>query len=107
MKLIYVAGPLTQGNTIRNVRAAIAAGTAILEAGHAAYVPHLSVVWDWVTPQDYETWMALDFEIIKRCDGLLRLPGRCPGCEREVALAGRLNLPVFPSLALCLEWCNA
>lgn len=104
MKLIYVAGPLATGNTIKNVRRAVGAGTAILSAGHAAYVPHLSVVWDWITPMDYEDWMALDFEIIKRSDAVLRLDGECPGCNREVALAELLGLPVFWELSECLEW---
>jgi len=103
-KLIYVAGPLTTGNTIENVRKAIHAGSAILDAGHAAYVPHLSVVWDWVDPRPYEDWMRLDFDIIERCDAVLRLPGECPGCMREAELADRLELPVFYKIDVLMDW---
>jgi len=101
-KLIYVAGPLSTGDTIENVRVAVGAGAAILDAGHAAYVPHITILWDWMIPQGYETWMRLDFEIIKRCDAVLRLPGECPGCVREVRLAEELDIPVYASLEECL-----
>jgi hypothetical protein len=103
-KLIYVAGPLTQGDTIGNVRRAALAGHEIMQCGHAAYVPHLSVVWDWIAPQGYEDWMDLDFTIIRRCDGLLRLRGECPGCEREVELAEDIGIPVFHGMPDLKAW---
>ncbi len=92
---IYVAGPLTQGYLTDNVRTAIEVATALLDAGHFPYLPHLSVFWDLVTPQDYETWMALDFEWIAQCEALVRLPGHCPGCEREIQRARELGIPIY------------
>lgn len=93
---IYIAGLLTQGYLTDNVRTAIEVATALLDAGHFPYLPHLSVFWDLVTPQDYETWMALDFEWIEQCEALVRIPGDCPGCEREEQKARELVIPIYP-----------
>jgi hypothetical protein len=79
-------------------RNAINAGTALLERGYAPYVPHLTCYWHIVAPQEYETWMALDFAYLAVCDVLLRLPGPSNGSDREVAEAKRLGIPVYYSL---------
>lgn len=105
-KLFYIAGPLTTGNTIENVRKAAQYGAWVMHVGHAAYVPHISILWDWIEPQGYEDWMELDFEIIRRCDAIIRLPGECPGCEREVELALEIGIPVFYDPQIAVRWAN-
>ena len=51
-----------------------------------------------VHPEDYETWMKLDFIWVESCDALLRLPGESPGADREVKHAITLGIPVFYSM---------
>ena len=53
---------------------------------------------------DYEEWMAIDFEMVRRSDAVFRLPGISDGAEREVALADDLGLPVFTVMDELLEW---
>ena len=84
---IYVAGPLSEGDHGDNVRTAILVATALLDAGHHPYLPHLTAFWHLVTPRDYEVWMDLDIEWIKQCEALVRLPGESPGADREVIAA--------------------
>src|SRR5258705_9522024 len=84
---IYVAGPYSLGDPVVNTRRAISIGSALLGRGFVPFVPHLSLFWHLCEPQDYETWLAYDFEWLKACDGLLRLDGESAGADREVALA--------------------
>lgn len=103
-KLVYVAGPLSTGNTMHNVREAVTAGTWIMQNGHAAYVPHVNVLWDMIQPHEYESWIDLCFDMLRRSDAMLRLPGPCPGCEREEALAKELGIPVFHNFTELKRW---
>jgi hypothetical protein len=43
--------------------------------------------------------MKQDFEWLKCCDAVLRLPGESTGADREVALAKELGIPVYYSIA--------
>lgn len=105
-KLVYVAGPLTTGDIEFNVKEAIRVGNALIEAGYAPIVPHLSVHMDRVSPWPYETWMEIDFALLEVCAFVVRLPGDSPGADRECFLAMALGIPVYdleriaPSVAL-------
>lgn len=95
---VYVAGPLTQGGHTHNIRKAILAATALLDAGHAPFLPHINYAWDMVTPRDYEVWMDLCLEWVGQCKALIRLLGHSYGSDREVALAISLGIPVYNSV---------
>ena len=96
--LIYIAAPLTIGDPSQNIRRACFVGDAILELGHIPFIPHLSHFWDLISPKSYETYMDIDFEMLARCDGLLRIEGHSLGADREVAEAKRLGIPVYYSI---------
>lgn len=84
---IYVAGPYTIPDPIENTRAAIFAGDAVWDAGGCPIIPHLTMLWHLVSPQDYEHWLERDLSLLALCDGLLRLPGESRGADAEVAWA--------------------
>ena len=92
---VYVAGPMTGNTMVANVRRAIVAADALLEAGHAPFVPHLFYFWNQIREHSYEMWMDLDLRWLKACDAIVRLPGESPGADREVAAARHLAIPVF------------
>jgi hypothetical protein len=109
---IYIAAPigaLDEGRPAR-IRAAIDAGASLLIAGFAPFVPHLwaAAMQDHEVSADtlasYEHWMAYDFEWLAPCVAVLRLPGHSPGADREVAVARGNGMPVFHSVAECIEW---
>lgn len=93
--LVYIAGPLTKPDPIRTSRHAIAVHLELLELKIPSICPHLSTFAHFHTPKDYEQWLWLDFEHIKRCDLLLRLIGDSPGADREVVFARELGLPII------------
>lgn len=99
MKVIYISGPLSTGDLIQNMRAAAEAAQRVLEHGGAPYVPHLqSVTWQMFMGgylKDYDTWLPIDFEFVRRSDAVLRLPGDSYGGDREVEEARRWGIPVF------------
>ena len=96
---IYVAGPMTKGDQIQNVRAAIYAAEALVARGHSPYIPHLSALWHLVAPHPVEFWYAYDLEWLGLCDALLRLPGYSAGADAEVVAARAAGKPVYLALA--------
>ena len=101
---VYIAGPITKGNQMDNIRAAIDAADEVLRAGHAPYCPHLTFFWHMIYPHQFEAWMALDKEWLGQCAAVIRLPGESEGADREVAWARDLGRPVFSSVQTFLEW---
>lgn len=107
MITVYAAGPYT-GKTPEeieaNVKRALDVGDALEDAGLCAFIPHLSHWRHAHKPRDYEHWMAVDFEWVKRCDALLRMEGASSGADREVVFANENGIPVFNSVEEVLRW---
>jgi len=94
-KYVYLAGPYTNPDPNRNVKAALDDAKLLIEAGFVPFVPHLYHIFDLVHPMPYETWMTLDLAWIARCDVLVRRPGDSSGADREAVYATSLGKPVF------------
>ena len=104
--LVYVAGPIT-GDPWGCVRKATKAARALdTDYRFDTYLPQLSVLWEIVDPQPYEYWISLGFNMLSRCDGLIRLPGDSPGADREVNHALELGLPVLSHHDDLKEWAS-
>jgi hypothetical protein len=105
MILTYLSAPITKpapiGGRNWNFYQAAAAMSALMQAGYAVINPMLSMAqFDEI---DWETWLAMDCEIVSRCDLVCRLPGVSIGAERECEFARRRNIPVVtPSFFECL-----
>lgn len=95
MSVVYVAAPYTSPDTETNVLNAIVCANTLKEHGITPFVPHFYHFWDKMYPHDYEYWMSMCFEMLSRCDAVLRLVGTSSGADREVELAKSLNIPVF------------
>jgi hypothetical protein len=93
--LVYVAGPITLGDQAKNVEKALQLAIYLRKLGFVPIVPHLFHLADAIAPPSREFWLSWDFELIKRCDALVRLPGESAGADEEVALAKSLGIPVF------------
>lgn len=98
----YFAAPYTTPSAAENVAAywrAVAAymrmceladpGTVIVPVCPHAY-HYLAQVHDF----GYEHWMTLDFELIRGCQVLVRLPGFSSGADREVDFAHEIGVGV-------------
>ncbi len=103
-KKVYIAGPISLGNSEQNTRAAIDAGQFVRRVGHIPFIPHLAWLWQLIYPATAEEWYAYDNEWLAVCDALLRLPGKSYGADNEVRLAERLGLPVFYTPEVLRQW---
>lgn len=113
MKRIYIASPITKPDPFSNALIAISVADELMMFGFAPYVPQLSFFQEKYGRfdtsgygVDYERFMALDFEWIKQCHGLIRLPGFSLGADREVEFAKSLHIPVFYSIDELLDYFN-
>lgn len=98
---IYIAAPYSATSpelTQANVDTAIAVANQLLVEDFTPFCPHLYHFWDQRFPQSYQAWIDLCLAWLPACHGLLRLPGKSPGADGEVAEAHRLLIPVFPSI---------
>lgn len=100
---VYIASPYTIGDVAANVKAQIDCADQLIERGFAPFAPLYFHFQHMIHPRSYEEWMKLDFEWVKSCNCLLRLPGESNGADREVAYAGKLGIPVFYSLEELIE----
>lgn len=92
---IYIAGPLTLGDTITNIKKAIETAEIMTKKGHTPFIPHLSSYWHFLFPHEYDFWIEQGLEWLKFCDGLFRIPGKSKGADIEVKEAERLGIPVY------------
>ena len=98
--MIYIAAPYSEPDPVQNTKHAIRIADALLKAGFTPLVPHLTMLWDIVSPKSYETWLDYDRELLARCDAVLRVPGYSVGATREARFADSLDIPVIrPSSA--------
>lgn len=99
--LIYIAGPYTKGDQNENIFNALKIGDYVYTLGAIPYVPHLTHYWSIMTidgsKRDYDEWMHICFNVLNRCDALVRLPGESIGSDMEVEYAKELNKPIFLS----------
>ena len=99
-RYIYVAGPITKGNTLLNIRNGMTTGIDLIRRGFVPFVPHNDFIQYILDPDtlDYDTILEQDLAWVEKCDALLRLPGDSPGADREVAHAIRHRLLVTSSI---------
>lgn len=120
---IYIAGPISKGDLLQNVKQADEAMRALMLAGFAPFNPMLSVYAggatrpeQWVTRGErpvwaiadrksslpdvaHADWLGMDLEWVAVSHAVLRLPGESTGADLETAHAERHGIPVFHDLA--------
>jgi hypothetical protein len=102
--LIYIAGPYTNGDVARNVRAAIGMADVIAELGGVPICPHLYHFWHLRHPHDYRFWTDLDRQVLEVCDAIYRLPGSSEGADKEVKRAFELKLTFLESTPVLMQF---
>lgn len=101
MIVCYLSGPISNGGRatteerFANSNVSHAYHRQFVESGVAVINPMLTQHVDPFGDVPHGDWLAGDFEIIKRCDCVYRLPGASSGADAECAFAGRHGIPVF------------
>ena len=103
-KRIYLAGPMSRGDRIDHLAAALKAFRTLAEKGFAPLCPQLSALAAWLVPDiDHQGWLDIDLPWVEKADAVLRLPGELVGADQEVALANARGIPVYTNLGRLLE----
>lgn len=95
----YLSGPMS-GETalIRNQHRfrALEVSHQLWELGILHYCPHANSPQVGATDVDYETWMRMDLEVLRRCDWVIMTGewASSEGCRREFNLANSLKIPI-------------
>lgn len=99
---IYVAGPIggldaTYMERQHNIINAAQVAVKLMRMGYNPYCPHTHNANFCSEMPEFklENWLRLDFEFLRLCHALFRLPGFSVGSDREVSEAHRLGIPVF------------
>lgn len=95
VKYVYLAAPLTQGDSFYNVRAAIKAASTLRALGFTPFVPHLYCLWHMLFPQPYDFWIDLDLDWLKKCDAFVWIGGESEGVKIERTYAASLGVPSY------------
>jgi len=96
---VYIASPYTLGDVAVNVKKSMDAFYELFQLGFVPFSPigmsHFIHMMHFI---DYDKWLEYDFEWVKACDCLLRLPGESKGADEEEKVAKENNIPVFYSI---------
>lgn len=109
--LVYIAGPIT-ANPWGCVAEALPTFRRLIADGCVPFAPQFSIAGAIADPGiSYEAWLDYDLDVIRKCDGLVRLPGESAGADREVQLATALGLPLCgdhtdPSWSMFITVCH-
>ena len=113
MKLIYICGPIRNDDAEiqkKNIARGIMAARAIWNAGGVAICPHMNAYFDAPSddnPASQQTKaIEGDYEIIRRSDALLALPGwpASVGASAEVCFARGNGITILDSLEEAVRW---
>lgn len=108
IRVVYVAGPIRAVNAWlreQNIRVAERLALDLWDTHRAGVIcPH--AMGRFYDDGDYEKWLAGDFAILARCDGVLLTPNwqDSVGACAEKAEADRLGLPVWETITDFLLW---
>lgn len=97
--VLFISGPYRAASPdtiLANIMAARDVARSVWQCGAVALCPHTNTaLMDGCLPDS--VWLEGDIELLRRCDGIVLLPGWAASegtlAEREVAL--QLRMPVF------------
>lgn len=99
----YLSAPMSAPDALTRTFHALAAkriSHELWEAEILHYCPHANSPAIGSTDVGYESWMAMDLEVLRRCDFIIMAGNwtESPGCRRELAMAMHLGKPVVYSV---------
>lgn len=101
MKMIYIAGKYcdTRGDWYQHLNIELAKKVArfFWYKGYAVICPHTNTAWMGTSsPDNWDMWMAGDFEMVRRCDTIVMLPNYkdSKGAMAELELAKQIGIDI-------------
>jgi len=106
---VYVTGKLrgfTAEEYLRNISRMIKTGERLRKRGISPYLPCLDLLLGIVSGQmHYRDYINLNLPWLRVSDAVLVIE-RSPGTDEEIAMAIRLNIPVYHDEKVLLDWAN-
>jgi len=106
MLTVYIASPYTRGDVGQNVLAQLDTANILMDHGVCPIVPLFAQYQHMRHPRDYEDWITINIEKLRRCDVLVRLPGKSSGADEEVKYAEENGIPVVYGLLEFIDKVN-
>ncbi len=99
LPMAYLSAPMSAPSAIDRMHHYLNARRAsheLWEAEVLHYCPHTNSPSIGSSDVGYESWMAMDLEVLRRCDFIVMAGNwnESPGCRRELAMAMHLGKPV-------------
>lgn len=103
-KVIYISGPITDNARYIEYDNCLHARQwtqMVMQAGAAVHCPHLMYLCGLIDICDWETFLSMDVEIIRRCDAILMIGAwqGSPGCIEEYNAAQEAGIAIFTTMA--------
>ena len=106
--LLYVAAPYTRPDPVTNTHFVCRVAMIVYEQTNwCPVVPHLSLVWQAVTPRSEPHWYEYDLHLMRRCNAIVRLPGFSIGADREIEVAAECGMRIVDFVDLPEEAVSA
>jgi hypothetical protein len=108
--ILYISGPFSAPDDAgieRNIAAASDVALDMWRAGWSVISPHKNTAgFQHAQDLTHDRWMLGDFEILRKCDAVLMLPGwsQSRGAILEHRYAGDLGLPTFYHPQQAADW---
>jgi hypothetical protein len=92
---VYIAGPMSQGDRIKNLAQALTLFRELFKAGYAPLCPQLTFFADPFIQAEHHEWLNVDLPWVEVADAIYRLPGPSLGADMEVEHAKVRKIPVY------------
>ena len=104
MKFIYISGPISASARYIEYENCLHArqwAQMVMQCGAAVHCPHLCYLAGLIDILDWETFIAMDIEIIKRCDAILMIGAwqGSSGCIEEYNAAQEAGILIFTTIS--------
>lgn len=111
MRVVYIAGPLTDASeyeVVKNRLHAWQLAVSLWQLGFCVICPHLNTA-GMIGMLPEEKFYEGDLEILRRCDAVCTIHGwqRSIGASREVTEANEKGIPVFDDPLRLADWAEA
>lgn len=93
--VVYISGPITNGDLEENCRNAEEVTFKLIQAGFSVICTHSHArnINAWTLT--HEEWLNQDKELIRRSDVVFSLPGFSPGGDMERSWATMFSKPIY------------
>jgi hypothetical protein len=104
MLVVYISSPYSIGDKQENVKRQMYYSNLLIDAGMCPITPLLNHYQNELYPQEYDKWLSIDIELVRRADVVLRLSGESYGADAEEVEASANGIPICYNVEELLQF---